>query len=58
MVTGELLKSCHKECNSYFKSQSTDSTRIYHKIENIRDHSLRVATNIIELAKAVFQNDD
>lgn len=58
MITGELLKSCYREFESYFQSLSIGAPEIHHKVEDIRVHSLRVASNVRQIAKLIVPSEE
>lgn len=58
MITEELLKECRLEFEEYFQSLIIDSPDNHKRVEDIRAHSLRVASNSLILAKNVLQNED
>ncbi len=58
MTTEELLKECRLEFEEYFQSLITDSPDNHLKIEDIRTHSLRVASNSLLLAKILLQTEE
>jgi putative nucleotidyltransferase with HDIG domain len=58
MITVELLKECRLEFEEYFQSLITDSPDSHLKVEDIRIHSLRVASNSHLLAKVLLQSEE
>ena len=58
MITEELLKECRLEFEEYFQSLSIDSPENHKKVDEIRAHSLRVASNIKLLVNVVSQTEE
>ena len=58
MITEELLKECHLEFEEYFKSLIIDLSENHHRVQDVRAHSLRVASHSLLLSKIVLQNDE
>lgn len=58
MVTAELLKECRLEFEEFFQSLIIDLAEHQQRIEDVRAHSIRVATHIQLISKTVLPGED
>lgn len=58
MVTIDLLKECRLEFEEYFQTLISDSPESQARVDDIRNHSMRVVNNTQLLAKSILQTDE